>query len=88
MESLCIDTKPININYYITNTTISYLDRLTNIEMDIDDLITWKVPFIEEESSNYPISCFVSLFKHSFLNNIPLTKIDEIINKVEMRILF
>ena len=88
LECLCIDIKPINVNYYINNTNISYLDNLLNIEINIDDLITWNVPFIDEENSNYPISSFSSLFKASYLNNIPNKKVDEIINKVQSRILY
>ena len=47
--------------------------------MDINDLIYWRVPFINEEDSNYQISYFRSLMESSYTNNIPNEKLDKII---------
>ena len=55
--------------------------------MDIDDFIDWGVPFINEENSNYPISCFRSLMEESFKKHIPNKKLENIIKKIKLKII-
>jgi hypothetical protein len=86
-EALCIDVKPINVNYNPEGDENKYLESFNCVDMDIDDLIDWNVPFIDNEDSNYPISCFSSLIELSYKNNISNDKLDKIIKKVESRII-
>ena len=75
--------RPINVDIALRYDGISYSEQLKKINMYVDDLIDWKVPFIEEKDSWYPISKFGELLAESYRHQ----NLDKIIKKVRSYIL-
>lgn len=86
LETLVINSRGINIDSFISCGGITYEEHLSYIDSQINDLILWKVPFVDDDESYYPISDFDEILRDAYKSKNLDDKVEQIIDRVKRQI--